>query len=194
MLRIATPGDAPAMLEIYQPFILHSGITQEVLVPGIEEFTSRVAKGLPHFPWLVEETNRKVTGYAYASRYREREGYKWCVETSIYLAPASRGKGVANRLYLTLLHLLRIMGYVNAYAVITLPNPPSIRFHEKIGFRHFATYDKVGFKLDVWHDVAWMQIKLQEHPYQPQSPLAFGDLDQAVVQSILNEQPTSPLL
>lgn len=186
MLRIATLHDAPAMLAIYRPFILDTGITQEVTIPSEKEFMERVEKGLVSFPWLVAESAGEILGYAYASRHRERAGYQWCVETSIYLAPGSRGMGVANTLYKCLFSLLEPMGYVNAYAVITLPNPASIRFHEKSGFRHFTTFEKVGYKLGTWHDVAWMIRQVREPGEDPSPPVRFCDLDPLVVQSLLS--------
>ena len=41
MIRVATKDDAAGMLEIYAPFILNSGITQETDVPSVEDFQKR---------------------------------------------------------------------------------------------------------------------------------------------------------
>ncbi len=191
MLRVATIQDASSILAIYRPFILNTGVTQEVSVPSAKDFSDRIEKGLDSFPWLVEEVDGKICGYAYAARHRERAGYQWCVETSIYLSGEARGTGVGFRLYNALFALLLKLGYVNAYAVITLPNPASIRFHEKCGFTHFTTFEKVGFKLGQWHDVAWMIRQIQSPLDDPLQPLRFVDLDPLVVQSILNEAAQS---
>jgi L-amino acid N-acyltransferase YncA len=42
IIRVATKDDAAGMLEIYAPFILNSGITQEIEVPSVEDFQQRV--------------------------------------------------------------------------------------------------------------------------------------------------------
>jgi phosphinothricin acetyltransferase len=57
MIRIATKDDAAGMLEIYTPFILNSGITQETEVPSVEDFQQRVLANLEERPWLVCEMN-----------------------------------------------------------------------------------------------------------------------------------------
>ena len=41
-IRVATKEDAAGMLEIYAPFILNSGITQETEVPSVEDFQKRI--------------------------------------------------------------------------------------------------------------------------------------------------------
>ncbi|MBI1341351.1 MAG: GNAT family N-acetyltransferase [Terrimonas sp.] len=187
MIRIATPADAAGMLRIYAPFILQSGITQEVEVPDPESFAERIRQGLLNFPWLVFEEKGRVAGYAYASKYRERAGYQWCVETSVYIDPEFYGQQTAGLLYRALFSLLKLQGYINAYAVITLPNARSIAFHKKFGFAYFATYHQVGFKLDQWHDVGWMQYTIQEHETHPRDPIRFFDLREQDRQHILDQ-------
>jgi phosphinothricin acetyltransferase len=46
IIRVATRKDAAGMLEIYAPFILNSGITQETEVPSVEDFQQRVLANL----------------------------------------------------------------------------------------------------------------------------------------------------
>ena len=47
-----------------------------------------------------------------------------------------------------------------AYAGITLPNPASIRLHERFCFRPAGVFHEVGRKLDRYWDVAWYQKEL----------------------------------
>jgi len=184
-IRIVQTGDAQDLLNIYAPFILNSGITQEAEVPSLQDFQNRIKSTVTNFPWLVSAEGNVVTGYAYAARHRERSGYRWCVETSVYIHSGFYGKKTATRLYKALLAILRCQNYVNAYAVITLPNEPSVRFHEKFGFRHFATYEKIGYKLGKWHDVGWWRLVINEHFENPAEPLPFSSLNPAEVKRIL---------
>ncbi|HEY5774266.1 MAG TPA: GNAT family N-acetyltransferase, partial [Chitinophagaceae bacterium] len=155
IIRVATRNDAAGMLEIYAPFILNSGITQETEVPSVEDFQQRVISNLEERPWLVCEINNEIAGYAYAGKHRDRKGYQWCTEPSVYISEKYFGFGIANALYAALFDILKIQGYVNAYAVITLPNDRSIAFHKKFGFEHLTIYKKIGYKLGQWHDVGW---------------------------------------
>ena len=185
IIRVATGDDAAGMLEIYAPFILNSGITQETEVPSVEEFEQRVISNLKDRPWLVCEINNQAAGYAYAGKHRDRKGYQWCTEPSVYISEKYFGFGIANALYTALFDILKIQGYVNAYAVITLPNDRSIAFHKKFGFEYLTTYKKIGYKLGQWHDVGWMQYEVNPHKEDPTDPIMFPQIDKAVIESIV---------
>src|SRR6187399_2105534 len=185
IIRLATKDDAGGMLEIYAPFILNSGITQETEVPSVEDFQRRIILNLEERPWLVCEINNEIAGYAYAGKHRDRKGYQWCTEPSVYISEKYYGLGIANALYTALFEILKIQGYVNAYAVITLPNERSIAFHKKFGFDHLTTYKGIGYKLGKWHDVGWMQYEVNPHKEEPADPLKFSQLDKAVIAAIL---------
>jgi len=184
-IRLAKKDDAAGMLEIYAPFILNSGITQETEVPSVKDFQKRVTSNLEERPWLVCEINNEIAGYAYAGKHRDRKGYQWCTEPSVYIAENYFGFGVAHALYAALFDILKLQGYVNAYAVITLPNDRSIAFHKKFGFDYLTTYKKIGYKLGQWHDVGWMQYEIDRHKENPDDPIKFPDLDELVIDSIL---------
>ena len=184
-IRVATKDDAVGMLEIYAPFILNSGITQETEVPSVEDFQQRVLSNLIERPWLVCEINNEIAGYAYAGKHRDRKGYQWCTEPSVYISEKFFGVGAANALYTALFDILELQGYVNAYAVITLPNDRSIAFHKKFGFEYLTTYKKIGYKLGQWHDVGWMQYEVNPHKENPEDPVKFPKIDKTVIDPIL---------
>jgi len=185
MIRIATKEDATAMLEIYAPFILKSGITQETEVPTVEEFQDRIISNLEERPWLVCKMNNELAGYAYAGKHRERKGYQWCTEPSVYVAEKYFGRGVADALYTALFDIIKLQGYVNAYAVITLPNDRSIAFHKKFGFSYLTTYKKIGYKLGQWHDVGWMQYEVNPHNNDPRDPVKFRNIERPAIDAVL---------
>ena len=185
MIRVATKHDAAAMLEIYAPFILNSGVTQETEVPSVEEFEKRMLSGLEERPWLVCEMDKQIAGYAYAGKHRDRKGYQWCTEPSVYISEKYFGLGIANALYSALFDILRIQGYVNAYAVITLPNERSVAFHKRFGFDHLTVYKKIGYKLGQWHDVGWMQYEIEPHKMGPADPIKLPHIDKTLIDSIL---------
>lgn len=184
-IRLATKDDAAGMLEIYGPFILNSGITQETELPSVEDFQERIISNLTERPWLVCEINNEIAGYAYAGKHRDRKGYQWCIEPSLYISEKYWGLGIANALYAALFDILKSQGYVNAYAVITLPNERSVAFHKKFGFEWLTTYEKIGYKLGQWHDVGWMQYEINPQRNDPKDPIAFRNIDKSVINAIL---------
>jgi L-amino acid N-acyltransferase YncA len=173
-IRIAVPSDAPAVQSIYAPYVLDTAITFDTVVPEVHQLEVLIAKTLERYPWLVAESGGKVIGYACATPHRDRVAYRWCVEASVYLAPDFHGGGVALRLYEALFSILRRQGFVRCYAGITIPNPKSLRFHEKFGFQHIACFQRAGYKLGQWHDVAWLEYEIQPLSSEPQEPIPFA--------------------
>lgn len=186
-IRVAKKEDAASMLGIYAPFILNSGITQETELPSLENFQQRIISTLEERPWLVCEMDGEIAGYAYAGKHRERKGYQWCTEPSVYVHQKFYRHAVANALYTALFDILKLQGYVNAYAVITLPNDKSVAFHERFGFSYLTTYKKIGFKLGQWHDVGWWQKNINEYNENPGPPLKFPKLDKDFLNQIFGK-------
>ena len=175
-IRLARPEDASLVLDIYAPYVRDTSLSFELSVPTTEEMAARMAHYLQRWPWLVAEENGEVAGYAYASQYREREGYQWSVECSIYIHDAWMGSGIARQLYQRLFDLLKYQGYRNVYAVINLPNDRSVAFHERMGFRYQFTFEKVGYKLGQWKNVGWWLLTLNSYSDEPAKVLPFADI------------------
>ncbi|MBI5373042.1 MAG: N-acetyltransferase [Sphingobacteriales bacterium] len=177
LIRLACAADAAGMLAIYAPYIENTSVTFETEVPTAEAFAERISHYLEHWPWLVCEINGQLAGYAYASRYRERVAYQWSVECSVYVHDDFQRRAVARALYSVLFPILQRQGFRNVYAVINLPNEKSVAFHERMGFRHFATYEQVGYKLGRWKNVGWWRLILNEFGDEPGAPVLFNQLD-----------------
>ncbi len=186
MIRLANPTDAVAILAIYSPYIRNTSITFETGVPAVADFANRIRSYLDKWPWLVYEKDGQVLGYAYASGYRERVAYQWSVECSVYIQEDHLRSGIAKALYSALFSILKVQGFTTVYAVINLPNDRSVAFHENMGFRYFATYEKVGYKLGKWKDVGWWQLQLNDYAMEPPTPIKFSALDSAIVEGLLS--------
>jgi L-amino acid N-acyltransferase YncA len=174
-IRFATPADAAAVQEIYGPFCEDSPITFETERPGLTDIETRIAKIVERFPWLVCEREKEVLGYAYAGPHRDRAAYRWSVDVAIYISGNCRGQGYGTALYTALFELLRIQGYFQAYAGITLPNPASLRLHQRLGFELVGVYKRVGYKANAWHDVSWWGLTLQATDRPPAETLLIRD-------------------
>ncbi len=187
LIRLATPADAESILNIYAPYILNTSFTFETEVPLIEEFAGRIGTYLDNWPWLVCETDGRIAGYAYATRYRERSAYQWCTESSIYIHDDFQRTGIGRILYSTLLEILKRQGFNNVYAVINLPNEKSVSFHETCGFEYFATYEKVGWKLGRWKNVGWWKLQVNKYVDDPAAPVRFAELNKDFLPALLQQ-------
>jgi L-amino acid N-acyltransferase YncA len=177
-VRLADPArDSAAVAEIYRPHVEGGLASFEQDAPDADDMARRIGETLVRTPWLVAEDDAGVVvGYAYAGPHQERPGYRWSVNISVYVAERTRGRGVGRRLYDELLPILRRQGFVNAYAGITLPNPASVALHEAIGMRRIGVYERVGFKLGSWHDVAWYGLRLTDPAGSPSEPVPLSEL------------------
>ena len=119
LIRDVCLEDTEKLLQIYEPYVLKTAITFEYDVPSSEEFVNRIKKITKRYPYLVAEVNGRIIGYAYASTFKDRAAYDWCVETSIYLSEEQKGKGIGKRLYQALEEELKNRNVLNANACIT---------------------------------------------------------------------------
>ncbi|MCE7996818.1 MAG: N-acetyltransferase [Roseivirga sp.] len=159
--------DIPQILDIYKPFVLTTATSFETEVPALDVFTKRVLQYARLAPWLVARSGDTILGYAYATAHRSRGAYRWNQETTVYVHPDHRKKGIARALYEKLLHLLTELGYTKALAVITLPNDPSIGFHQSLGFKNIGEMNNIGFKFNRWHNTSWWDKDLQDEGFIP---------------------------
>jgi L-amino acid N-acyltransferase YncA len=183
--RLATAEDAAAIAALYAPYVSDTIISFETDAPDAAEIAARIARIGRQYPWLVAASGGRVVGYAYACENRARLAYRWSVDAAVYLDPSAQRKGIGSALYRRLFALLRALGYVNAFAGISLPNAASVALHEAMGFAPIGIYRNVGYKLGAWRDVGWWQLALCNPPQQAIEPLAIGELDDAVVDAVL---------
>jgi phosphinothricin acetyltransferase len=170
VIRAATPADAAALVEVYSPYVVDTVATFEEVPPDEAEMRARIAAG---HVWLVAEAGGSVVGFAYGGPHRSRPAYRWSVEVSVYLAPHAGGRGLGRELYGALLPVLTRLGYVSAFAGITLPNAASVGLHEAMGFVPVGVYQRAGYKHGAWHDVGWWQYALQVAPLRPAEPMPW---------------------
>ena len=184
-VRIARAADAASMLEIYKPYILASAYTFESEVPSVKEFELRIEKYLEKYPWILSYINGEIAGYAYASGHRERDAYQWTCECSVYINDKFKGQGLGSELYRILFDILRVQGFRNVYAGITIPNEASEKLHAKSGFTQFAVYENVGYKLGAWHKVGWWKLQLNGYDLSPPPPKRFSEMDHMLIEKFL---------
>lgn len=160
MIRSASLNDAAAIAAIYAPIVKGTVISLEDDPPSASQIARRIEALLPTMPYLVAERGGSVIGFAYGSRHRDRSGYRFAVDVTVYVDEAARRTGTGRLLYTHLLGELRERKLHRAYAGIALPNVGSVGLHEAMGFRHIGTYHEVGFKFGKWHDVGWWERDL----------------------------------
>jgi phosphinothricin acetyltransferase len=163
-VRRVAASDAEEIARIYNYYVAETIVTFEEEPVAAAEIARRIGEvAETRLPWLVAERAGAVVGYAYATRWRPRRGYRFSSEVTVYVAPEECGRGIGTTLYAALLESLRASGDVHAaMGGIALPNDASIALHEKFGFRKVAHFEHAGCKFGRWIDVGYWQVVLPE--------------------------------
>jgi L-amino acid N-acyltransferase YncA len=160
-IRPVTLGDAASVARIYNHYVADTIVTFEEEAVSAEEIVNRIFEvQSASLPWLVAERGQDILGYAYASTWKRRIGYRFAVEVTVYLDPACVSQGIGSRLFAQLLPELKALGVHTAIGGIALPNDASVRVHEKFGFEKVAHFRENGLKFDRWIDVGYWQLML----------------------------------
>lgn len=161
LIRTARIEDVPMILEIYSYYVVNTIITFEIVPPDMEEMKRRIVENVKKFDWIVYEANKKVIGYAYYTKFRDRKAYDYSCETTVYVDKEFLGKGIGSALYKHLIGRLKNTSKAIAIAGISLPNKASVGLHEKMGFKNAGILKNVGRKFNKWIDLGYWELELK---------------------------------
>lgn len=163
-IRPATPADVADITAIYAHYVVHGTASFETIPPGEAEMAARLAKITDAgWPWLVAVSGEgELLGYAYASQFRDRAAYRFVCEDSIYIRHDCHGRGVGKALLSALVEAATSCQFRQMIGVIAGGEPPSVRLHAALGFRHIGRLESIGRKHGRWLDTVYMQLALGE--------------------------------
>jgi phosphinothricin acetyltransferase len=161
-VRDASIGDIGALQAIYAHHVLHGLGTFDEVPPSVVDFEEKWRTSLTHgLSWLVATDAGVPVGFAYASLFRPRKGYRYTVEDSVYIRDDYRRRGAGSALLAPLIERCEALGVRQVVAVIgDSGNAGSIGLHARHGFTHAGTVEGVGFKFGRWVDIVLMQRAL----------------------------------
>ena len=161
-IRAAAEADVPAIAAIYVDAVQTGSASWELAPPDEATMRERMRAILGGgYPYLVAVDGSALAGYAYASAFRPRAGYRHTVEDSIYVAREARRRGVGNALLGALIDACAAAGFRQMVAVIGgRDEVPSIRLHAAHGFVDVGTLPAIGRKFGRWLDCVHMQRAL----------------------------------
>lgn len=162
IIRPAVLTDLPSILEIVNHAILHTtanySYEPQTLEMQRQWFVDKQHHG---FPIVVAESEGHVIGYGAYGTFREKIGYQYTVEHSVYVTQNHYGKGVGKSLMEELIRLARAQNLHVMIGAIDAANAESIAFHKKFGFRECGVIHQAGFKFGKWLDLLFMQLTLK---------------------------------
>lgn len=163
-IRPAQATDLPAILDIYNDAVLNTTASWDydpaTLVARTLWFEQHQQLGYPVLV-AIDETDR-VVGWGALSKFREKIGYQFTVEHSVYVADGFRGQGIGRCIVAALIDEAQRLGKHVIVGGVETSNEASLRLHRSLGFVEVARFKEVGYKFDRWLDIAFLQKILVE--------------------------------
>jgi phosphinothricin acetyltransferase len=160
-IRPAIFSDLDTILEIINHEILHSTSIYDYEPRDFE--TQKLwfeDKQEEKFPVIVAEIENGVIGFATYGTFRHKEGYRFTVEHSVYVAQEFIGIGAGKLLLEALIVLAKKQNMHTMIGVIDAENSKSIEFHKKYGFKIVGHLKESGYKFEKWLDSVFVQLIL----------------------------------
>lgn len=187
-LRMVNPNDAPALADIYAPYVRETAVSFEYEPPTYEEFAGRIREVLEKYPYLAAVRGEEILGYAYAHPYGVRKAYSHSVELSVYIRRDCRGLGIGRMLYEAMEILLKAQNITNLYVLVAgvevedaYLTHDSQKFHLAMGYDYVGKLHKAGYKFGHWYDMITMEKLIAPHPeYTQPDVVTWQELDENI--------------
>lgn len=160
VIRHANLGDLARINEVYNEYIIgrHTSFdTEPWTFEQRQQWFENYVDETGRLQALVLELAGRVVGFASSSPFRNKAAYASSIETTVVLDETAVGKGLGGTLLAALLECVADTGVHRAYALIALPNEPSITVHSRLGYREVGVLNEVGRKLGEYWSVLIME-------------------------------------
>jgi phosphinothricin acetyltransferase len=157
-VREAGPGDLEAILAIYNDAVVNTTAVYDyaprLMEAQVQWFETKRANNLPV---LVADEHGEVAGFTSYGPFRPWPAYAYTVESSIYIAPGRRGRGIGTLLLDPLIEIARARKLHAMMAGVDATNDASLRLHRKLGFEEVGYLRQVGWKFERWLDLVFLE-------------------------------------
>ena len=161
-IREAQESDIAAILEIVNYAIVNTTANYNYEPQSLQSqqkwFADKIEQNFPVFVAILDQ---KVVGFGTYGTFREKIGYQFTVEHSVYVAPDHIGQGIGKLILLQLIATAKSQGYHTMIGGIDASNSESIAFHAKFGFTECGIIKQAGYKFGRWLDLLFMQLLLK---------------------------------
>ena len=149
--------------KIYNFYIVNSYSNFEEKKITFNQFHNNYKKIIKSkLPYLVALSEKKVVGLAYLSKFREKSGYRFAFENTIYVHSAHTRQGIGYKLLRELLYVSKNNKNIKLIVAVigSIDSKGSLKLHEKLGFKKTGVLKKIGFKNNKWIDSILLQKNL----------------------------------
>ena len=150
-------------LKIYNYYIVNSYSNFEEKKLTFDQFHNNYKNIIKNkLPFLVALSEQKVVGLAYLNKFREKSGYRFAFENTIYVHNKHIRQGIGYKLLKELLYVSKKDKNIKFIVAVigSIDSKGSLKLHEKLGFKKKGVLKKVGFKKSKWIDSIFLQKNL----------------------------------
>ncbi len=148
-----TPDHYTSVAEIYREGIATGNATFQTDAPAWDEWDK---SHLPHSR-IVAIDKDEVVGWAALTPVSGRCVYAGVAEVSVYIRARQRGKGLGTQLLQRLITDSETNDIWTLQAGIFPENLPSIKIHERLGFRRIGYRERIGQMNGKWRDTVLLE-------------------------------------
>ena len=149
--------------KIYNYYILNSYSNFEERKLTFNQFHKNYKNIIKNkLPYLVALNGKKVVGLAYLNKFREKSGYRFAFENTIYVHDQHTRQGIGYKLLKKLLYVSKNQKNIKLIIAVigSIDSKGSLKLHKKLGFKKTGVLKKIGFKNNKWIDSIFLQKNL----------------------------------
>ena len=160
-IRLAQPADAAAIEAIYAHYVRHSTCTAQRDPEPLAVRDAWLAdRGAEHPVTVMEADDGSIAAWGCLSPYKARWGYRFTVESSVYVRHDLHRRGLGRAVMVDLIERARASGHASIIAAITTEQDASIQLHAALGFNQVGRIEGIIHKFERWMGVVYMQRRL----------------------------------
>ena len=159
MIRPLTPDDHDRAAAVYNYYVTTSTATFQTEPLDAGAWAADAVTGEPgrHAAWAVEDEKGAFAGYLLVTPFKSRCAYRDTAEVTVYLDPASTGRGLGGAALDHAEAHARRAGLHALLAVVCAENDASLRLFERRGYERCALLREVGTKFGRRLDVVYLE-------------------------------------
>jgi len=146
--------------KIYNYYIVNSFSNFEETKLSFKDFYKNYKNIIDKkLPYLVALDNEKVVGIVYLNKFRDKSGYRFAFENTIYVHNEYVKQGIGSKLLKELIIVSKKNKNIKIIVAVigSIDSKGSLKIHQKLGFKKLGVLKKIGFKNGKWIDSILLQ-------------------------------------